>query len=79
MSLAEIPYLEDVSPQVGILSTPVIDTNARIIYTNAETFEDNAPVFRLHGLSLLEGHETQNGRVVIADSVSGKGLRLSAV
>ena len=29
---AAIPDLEDVNPQVGILSTPVIDVNAQVTY-----------------------------------------------
>ena len=68
-----IPDLEDVNPQVGILSTPVIDVNAQLIYAVSETFEDGAPVFRLHGLSLANGREMQNGPVVIAASVPGTG------
>lgn len=68
---ADIPDLTDVDPQVGILSTPAIDVNAQVIYAVAETFENGAPVFRLHGLSLLDGHEMMSGPVVIAASVAG--------
>jgi uncharacterized protein (TIGR03437 family) len=68
---ASIPELTDVDPQVGILSTPAIDVNAQVIYAVAETFENGAPVFRLHGLSLLDGHEMMKGPVVIAASVPG--------
>lgn len=70
---AVIPDLEDVNPQVGILSTPVLDANAQVIYVVSETFEGGAPVFRLHGLSLVDGHEMQNGPMVIAASVPGTG------
>jgi uncharacterized protein (TIGR03437 family) len=70
---AAIPYLDDVNPQVGILSTPAIDVNGQVIYVVAETFEGGAPVFRLHGLSLLDGHEMQNGPALIAGSISGTG------
>ena len=66
-----IPELTDVDPQVGILSTPVIDPNAQVIYAVAETFERGAPVFRLHGLSLIDGHEMMNGPVVISAYVPG--------
>jgi len=70
---ASLPDLEDVNPQVGILSTPVIDVNGLVIYVVAETWESGAPVFRLHGLSLLDGHEMVNGPVAIAASTSGTG------
>jgi uncharacterized protein (TIGR03437 family) len=70
---ASIPYLDDANPQVGILSTPAIDVNGQVIYVVTETFEGGAPVFRLHGLSLLDGHEMNNGPAVIAASVSGTG------
>ena len=73
VSSGAIPNLDDVNPQVGILSTPVIDTRALVIYAVAETWENNAPVFRLHGLSLLNGQEMVNGPVVIGASVSGAG------
>ena len=68
-----IPDLEDVNPQVGILSTPAIDVNAQVIYVVAETFENRAPVFRLHALSLLDGHEAVGSPVAIAASVAGSG------
>jgi uncharacterized protein (TIGR03437 family) len=68
---AAIPYVNDMNPHLGILSTPVIDVNAQVIYAVAETFESGAPVFRLHGLSLQTGQEMQNGPVAIAGSVAG--------
>lgn len=70
---AAIPDLEDVNPQVGILSTPVIDPGAQVIYVVGETFEGGAPVFRLHGLSLADGHEMENGPAVISASFPGAG------
>ena len=70
---AAIPDVNDLNPQIGILSTPVIDVNAQVLYVVAETFEDGAPVFRLHGLSLQAGQEMQSGPVVVAASVAGTG------
>ena len=58
---------------IGILSTPVIDLGAQAIYVVSETFENNAPVFRLHALSLADGHELANGPVVISASTPGSG------
>lgn len=75
---AEIPNLNDVSPLIGVLSTPVIDPNGQVIYVVAETFENGEPLFRLHGLSLLNGQETQNGPVVIAATIAGTGGGASA-
>lgn len=70
---ASVPDLEDVNPQVGILSTPTIDVGGQALFAVAETFEKGAPIFRLHALSLLDGHEMNNGPVVIAGSVAGSG------
>jgi uncharacterized protein (TIGR03437 family) len=63
----------DIDPQVGILSTPVIDLNRQVIYVVTDTFEKGAPVFRLHALSLAAGGEMLNGPVEIAASVPGRG------
>jgi hypothetical protein len=65
--------LEDINPSIGILSTPVIDPTASVIYVVAETEEDQQPVFRLHALDLSDGHETMNGPVEIQASVGGIG------
>lgn len=63
----------DIDPQVGILSTPVIDIAVQAIYVVSDTFEDGSPVFRLHALSLADGREMLNGPVVIAASAPGTG------
>jgi uncharacterized protein (TIGR03437 family) len=68
-----LPDAMDINPRIGILSTPVIDLASQVIYVVAETFENGAPVFRLHGLSLAAGQETFNGPVVISASVPGSG------
>jgi uncharacterized protein (TIGR03437 family) len=70
---AAIPDLDDIDPQIGILSTPVIDPAAQVIYVVTDTFEYGAPVFRLHALSLADGHEMQNGPIVVAGIVQGTG------
>jgi len=63
----------DAVPEVGILSTPVIDLTRQAIYVSAETLEKGAPVFRLHALSLADGREILGGPVVIAATVPGNG------
>jgi uncharacterized protein (TIGR03437 family) len=70
---AKFPDFTDISPEVGILSTPVIDVARQAIYVVADNFENGAPVFRLHALSLADGHEILSGPVAIAASVAGAG------
>lgn len=63
----------DVLPEVGILSTPVIDLSRKAIYVVSDTLEDGAPVFRIHALALGDGDEMFGGPMVIAASVPGAG------
>jgi uncharacterized protein (TIGR03437 family) len=63
----------DVLPETGILSTPVIDLTKQVIYLVSETLENGAPVFRIHGLSLADGHEMLSGPAVISATVQGDG------
>jgi uncharacterized protein (TIGR03437 family) len=66
----------DLLPEIGILSTPAIDATNQIIYVVADTLPPGAfstPVFQLHALSLVDGHEVSNSPVDIAASVSGTG------
>jgi uncharacterized protein (TIGR03437 family) len=63
----------DILPEVGILSTPVIDLGRQAIYVVSDTLEGGLPVFRLHALSLADGHEICNGPAVVAASVTGNG------
>lgn len=66
----------DVLPQVGILATPAIDPNAEVLYVVADTLApsgSSSPMFQLHALSLVDGHEMFGGPVQIAASVPGTG------
>ncbi len=65
----------DILPEVGILGTPVIDANAQVLYVVADTLPSGAsnPVFQLHALSLVDGHEMLGGPAQIAASVHGTG------
>ena len=63
---AEGQPFEDVLPEVGILSTPVIDLARQAIYVVADTSEGSGPAFRIHALSLLDGHEMFSGPALIA-------------
>jgi uncharacterized protein (TIGR03437 family) len=63
----------DILPEVGILGTPVIDPGRQAIYVVSETLENGVPIFRMHALSLADGHEMFYGPVVIAAAVPGIG------
>ena len=58
-----------ISSQIGILSTPVIDPVKQVMYVVSETSENNATTFphRLHALSILTGKEMLGGPVLISD------------
>lgn len=63
----------DVYPEIGILSTGVIDPTSGVLYEVAEILQNGAPVFQLHALDLATGAERMSGPVTIAASVSGTG------
>src|SRR5215472_8617896 len=64
----------DVAPEIGILSTPVIDLQRNAIYVTAATFDKGSVVYRLHALDLLTGSEKCNGPAVISGAVTGTGV-----
>ena len=61
-----------VSPVVGILSTPVIDSTTNTIYVFAES--SSGPLFALHALDVATGKEKFGGPVEVTGTVSGTGL-----
>jgi uncharacterized protein (TIGR03437 family) len=67
-------HFTDILPEVGILSTPVIDLEAGAIYAVANTFTEGRHSYVLHALDLATGAERFGGPVVIAGSVPGTGL-----
>src|SRR5262249_10322288 len=69
--LSALFNFNDILPEIGILSTPVIDPARGVIYLVSDTLEDGAPVFRLHALSLPDGSEKLSGPVRIQASVQG--------
>ena len=64
----------DITPEIGITSTPVIDANTNTIYAVAYT-QELAGVFahRLHALDLITGQEKYGAPVKIQGSVPGTG------
>src|SRR3984885_3457642 len=63
----------DILPEVGILSTPVIDLTRQVIYVVSDTLEMGIPAFSLHALSLADGQEMLGGPVTISASLPGHG------
>ena len=70
----DCPYL-DINPEIGIISTPVIDPTAGIIYVVARTknTSDSTYHYFLHALDLTSGIERLAGPVEITGQVSGTG------
>ena len=64
---------DSVSPEVGIFSTPVIDTTSNTIYVLARTLESGLFYQRLHALDITSGAEKFGGPVAVKASVSGTG------
>lgn len=65
----------DIQPEVGIVSTPVIDKAAGILYVVAKT-KEAGPAYhsRIHALKLLTGAERANSPVDITGSVPGTAV-----
>lgn len=66
---------EDIQPEVGITSTPVIDTTTGTLYVVAKTKEKGNFFQRLHALDVTTGDEKFGGPVVIQPSVPGFGSK----
>jgi Chitobiase/beta-hexosaminidase C-terminal domain len=64
---------QDIHPEIGISSTPVIDINAGTIFVVAKSKESGKYVQRLHALSILDGSERSGSPVSISASVPGTG------
>ncbi len=74
----DCPYL-DIPPEIGITSTPVIDSLAGLIYVVARTknTSNNSYHFSLHALDLITGIEKLGGPAEITGHVTGGGVASS--
>jgi hypothetical protein len=66
---------EDIQPEVGITSTPVVDPNSGTLYVVAKTNENGEFFQRLHALDVATGSEKFGGPVMIQASVPGVGAK----
>ena len=72
---------DDILPEIGVLSTPVIDPANQVLYAVSNLLQSGAlsvPVFLLHAVSLVDGHEMFGGPRLIAGAVSGTGVGSNA-
>ena len=70
------PGCADITPQMGITSTPVIDTSSSTIYVVAKTknTSNNSYHFNIHALDLITGIEKLGGPVEITAQAAGTGV-----
>jgi hypothetical protein len=65
--------LGDITPEVGVTGTPVIDPTTSILYVVSKSVISSGPTFfqRLHAIDLTTGNEKFSGPVTISASVPG--------
>ncbi|MFL6438897.1 MAG: pyrrolo-quinoline quinone [Terriglobales bacterium] len=66
---------EDISREIGITGTPVIDPSSGTLYVVAKTNENGTFVQRLHALDIASGAEKFGGPVVIDPTFPGQGVK----
>ena len=67
----------EVTPELGITGTPVIDANSKTLYVAAKSTEGGKAVYRLHAIDITTGAERQNSPIVIQGTVPNKTGSLS--
>src|SRR6202166_2372447 len=64
---------DDITPEIGITATPVIDTNSNTIYVVGKTKESGKYFQRLHALDITPGAEKPASPVTLFAQVNGNG------
>lgn len=70
---SDIGEYTDITPENGILGTPVIDETTGTLFVVAATLEGGKAVYRLHALDVGNGTEKLSGPAVISAHVTGLG------
>ncbi len=65
-------HCSDLTPEIGITSTPVIDPNTNILYVVAATKENGQYFQRLHAIDITTGNEVSQPKTITA-KVRGNG------
>ena len=64
---------DDIYPEIGITSTPVIDSTSGTLYLAAKTDDNGTFTWRLHALDITTGKERPNSPRIIKAKVKGTG------
>ena len=64
----------DITPEVGITGTPVIDLARGTLFVDAFTREASGYIHRLHALNITNGSERPNSPVVVAATTPGTAV-----
>jgi hypothetical protein len=64
----------DITPEVGITGTPVIDVGRGTLFVDAFTREAAGYIHRLHALNITNGSERPNSPVVVAATIPGTAV-----
>jgi hypothetical protein len=62
----------DMTPEIGITGTPVIDSSSNTMYLVAYTKENGNLIYRLHAIDITTGQD-KGSPIVLQGSVSGNG------
>lgn len=65
---------KDITPEVGITGTPVIDLASGTMYLDSYTHQGSSYFHRIHALNVTNGTEQPFGPVLVAASVAGTGV-----
>jgi hypothetical protein len=64
----------DITPEVGITGTPVIDLASGTLYVDSFTHQGGSYFHRVHALNITNGTEQPFGPVLVSASVPGTGV-----